>query len=325
METKYPIISIIVPVYNVEKYIRRCIQSIINQTYKDIEIILVNDGSTDMSKSICDEYKKKDSRIILINKENGGLSDARNAGIRKARGKYLAFVDSDDFIHEKMLEKMYDRIIYDDSDMAVCGYIEYFEEKTEKNRKYVYGKNGIITAEQYFESILNDENIGNYAWNKLYKKKLFDNVFFPKGQAFEDINTTYKLVLLSNKISVVNEALYYYQQRDNSISNLVNINHLRDQISAIIERNQIISTYYPNMQINCKQNELKFCIINFNQIAKKYRFGFEELIWYRNKIIGLRRNFNPKDLKYRISCFAIIRIPLLYSMLIFFNTHIRAN
>ena len=317
-----PIISIIVPVYNVEKYLHQCVQSILDQTIQNIEIILVNDGSTDMSSTICNEFKEKDHRIVVINKANGGLSDARNIGIKAAKGKYIAFVDSDDFIHKEMLKKMYQRIIIDGSDMAVCGYIQYYNN-VKKNEQYIYGKDEVICPAQFFGSILSDEKIGNYAWNKIYKKELFAEVTFPKGKAFEDINTTYKLVLLSDKISIINEALYYYRQRWNSISNSVNVDNLRNQIDAIVERNKTISSKFPYLMKKCKINELKFYVINYNQISKKYKYGFKELIWYRNNIIELSRYYKLNGTKYCLICFCIIRLPIIYSSLIYLIAHIK--
>lgn len=317
-----PIISIIVPVYNVEKYLCQCVQSILDQTFQNIEIILVNDGSTDMSASICNEFKEKDHRIVVINKENGGLSDARNVGIKVAKGRYIAFVDSDDFVHKEMLNKLYQRITIDGSDMAVCGYIQYYNN-VKRSEQYIYGRDEVISPARFFDSILSNEKIGNYAWNKLYKKELFAEITFPKGKAFEDINTTYKLVLLSDKISIINEALYYYRQRCNSISNSINVAYLRNQIDAIVERNKAISTKFPYLVKKCKINELKFYVINYNQISKKYKYDFKELVWYRNNIIELSRYYKSKGLKYRLICFCIIRLPFLYSSLIYLFAHIK--
>ena len=182
-------ISIIVPVYNVEKYLKKCIDSIINQTYKNIEIILVDDGSKDSSGRICDEYIEKDKRIVTIHKKNGGLSDARNEGIKKATGKYLSFIDSDDYIEENMIGNLYKSIIENDSDISTCAkIIEYSNKKIIKNNK----SNFCINNNEAMKRMLTFDEIDTSACDKLFKKDLFLNIKFPVGRYYEDIITKEK-------------------------------------------------------------------------------------------------------------------------------------
>lgn len=238
-----PTISIIVPVYKVEKYVEKCILSIISQTYKDLEIILVDDGSPDNCGRICDEYAEKDSRIRVIHKENGGLSDARNAGIDVAAGEYIMFVDSDDYITGNMVEILYNRIQSDNSDMALCSY-EWVDESgnaiAERIDESVI-KNECITSREALEKLCSDK--GWYyvtAWAKLYKKSLFSNIRFPKGRLHEDEFTTYKIIAKCNKISCVEDLMYKYVQRNASIMSSMSIERQLDAAEAFSERTEFL-------------------------------------------------------------------------------------
>lgn len=214
------LISIIVPVYNVQDYLEKCILSIINQTYKKLDIILVDDGSTDDSGIICDEYCKNDSRIRVIHQNNCGLSSARNAGIEIAYGDYIGFVDSDDYIDATMFEKLYFAAKKNNAQISICNY---FLINTE-NIKTKY-KNTIIHKEKVFNNTVAIEQMcrGNlfqfHAWNKLYKKELFIGTRFPLGKLFEDIFTTHKVMYKAEKVVVIPESLYFYVQRNGSILN----------------------------------------------------------------------------------------------------------
>lgn len=233
------LISVIVPIYNVENYLRKCVDSIINQTYKNLEIILVDDGSPDNCGKICNEYAQHDSRVKVIHKENGGLSDARNAGIDMAEGEYLAFVDSDDYIAEDMIEKLYKQLMKDNSDMSLCSF-KYFDESGDEILSRMDDspiKNEIITGEQAVNKLL--ENNPWYfvvACNKLYKKELFRGIRFPKGKIHEDEFVVHHLFYRCAKISCISEPLYHYLQRRNSISNgTVSVKRL-DLIEAMYDR-----------------------------------------------------------------------------------------
>ena len=216
-----PLISIIVPVYNVENYLKRCIESILNQTFWDFELILVNDGSTDKSGNICDEYSMIDNRVKIIHKENGGLSSARNTGIKLAKGKYIGFVDSDDYINNMMYEILYKFIEMNDADIAICNYKKVSDDSI-LNKEVNWSKIGvekfsnIEALEQIYE--MNGPQFVT-AWNKLYKKELFINCKYPEGKINEDEFIAHKLLYNSDLIIYVNEKLYYYYLRENSIMN----------------------------------------------------------------------------------------------------------
>lgn len=204
-------VSIIVPIYNVEEFLERCIESLLNQTLKEIEIILVNDGSPDNSQAIIDTYVEKyPHKVIGLMKKNGGLSDARNYGIPYAKGEYIGFVDSDDYVDITMYQKLYTKAIESDSEIVTCGY--YGIDESIENYRY-FQKGNMI---QYGKSLADNPKLlytnAPYAWNKLYKKDLFirTGILFPKGLIYEDIATIYPLMMYANRISKVDEALYYY-------------------------------------------------------------------------------------------------------------------
>ena len=226
------LISVIVPIYNVEKYLKNCIESILNQTYKNIEIILVDDGSPDNCGKICDEYSQKDKRIIVIHKENGGLSDARNKGLDIAKGKYVTFIDSDDFVEHNYIEYLYRAIKKYKTKIAQCNIY-----KVDRDNKII-GKIG------YDENSIKENNIilGDFliqnvvVWNKIYAIELFKNIRFPVGKIHEDEFTTYKLFYNTPKIVLINEYLYNYRQTDNSIiTKKFNIKRF-DLLDALEER-----------------------------------------------------------------------------------------
>lgn len=230
-------VSIIVPVYKVEKQLERCIRSILNQSFTNFELILVDDGSPDRCGEICDEYEKKDKRIKVIHKKNGGLSDARNAGLNIAKGKYIGFVDSDDIIHSEMYERMYNCITKYNVDIVQCKFrkfksiedINKFSNIKDANIEYYTSKEAII-------DMIDNNKINVNTWNKLYKRELFENERFPKGKIHEDEFLTYKLIYNSNKVAYINKELYYYYQNDNGIMNGSNLLKRLDRIEALEER-----------------------------------------------------------------------------------------
>ena len=212
------LISVIVPVYNVEKYLEKCLESIINQTYKNIEIILVDDGSTDKSKVICDEYKKKDERIVLIHKPNGGLSDARNEGIKLAKGKYITFVDSDDYLELEYIEYLYNLIKKCNCKISISSY--YIEN--EKKERIDMGKNykeKVLNTEEAISRMLCEEGFTVSACAKMYEKELFNDIKYPKNKLCEDNGTTYLLLEKCEKIAYGNLSKYIYIKRQESIMN----------------------------------------------------------------------------------------------------------
>ena len=237
------LISVIVPIYNVEKYLERCVNSILNQTYKNIEIILVDDGSPDKCPQICDEYKNMDSRVKVIHKENGGLSDARNYGLSIATGKYVSFVDSDDYIHEETYEKMIKALELQNADIVSCGINHVYDNKIES----INIEQKIYDDESAIENLIIGKNLNQTVWNKIYKKNVIDNILFEKGKINEDDFWTYKVFSNSKKIITLNDCLYYYVHRESSIMGQgYSIKNL-DGLEARYKQYEFMKDNYPNL------------------------------------------------------------------------------
>lgn len=239
-----PKISIIVPVYNVEQYLKHCINSILNQTFTEFELILVNDGSTDQSGNICEEYAKIDKRIKVIHKENEGQSSARNRGLEVAKGEYVGFVDSDDFIHEKMYELLYNNAKKNSSDVIVCEVIkgpgnQRFNKKDLVSQPSVQNFSNIDALNQLYTPF---DPMGkhNEGWvfpvNKLYKKYLFNDISFRVGRIYEDEFLIHKILHKCNVVSFIPSKLYYYVQRKNSTVNSPYSIRKLDRVYALKER-----------------------------------------------------------------------------------------
>ena len=229
-------ISVIVPVYKVEKYLPQCIESIQKQTYKELEIILVDDGSPDRSPQICDLYAQGDSRIKVIHQDNKGLSGARNAGLEIATGEYIGFVDSDDYIKENMYEVLYRALNSEKADMAICSY-EKVSEEGERLENISPIKNDVLGGYDILKKLT--ESKGWYyvtMWNRLYKKELFSQIRLPEGKNHEDEAVAHKIYLAAEKVVTIGEALYCYRNAENSImSNRTSIKRL-DGVEALYER-----------------------------------------------------------------------------------------
>ena len=247
---KEDLISIVIPVYKVEKYLDKCIKSIINQTYKNLEIIIVDDGSPDKCPQMCDEFAQKDKRIKVIHKENGGLSDARNAGIDIAKGKYITFVDSDDYITDDYVEYMYNLIKKYNTKMATCETQIVHIESDEKKQEQFQENIEVLTARDLFYKILFAQKSDVSAYSKLYETKLFDDIRYPKGVVYEDTATTYKLIEKCDKIATGNKKCYFYCARPNSISKMSGFN--KNEIDYIKNTDEMLK-YLQNKYVDLEQ------------------------------------------------------------------------
>ncbi|BCG58629.1 glycosyltransferase family 2 protein [Paenibacillus sp. URB8-2] len=238
-----PEISIIVPVYNVENYIHKCVDSILAQSFENFELILVDDGSPDNCPAICDQYAAKDPRVRVIHKPNGGLSDARNWGLNIAEGKYVGFVDSDDWIADDMYELLYHSLIENEADIAVCCHYEVVDGELFQINNYD-GYPRVLSNVEGLSELLMDVRIKNLAWDKLYKRELFRNVNYPVGVYYEDTPTTYKLFLQASKVSLVNIPKYYYFKRKESITGSKNLKKLQDKFYGAYEKYDKVRSQY---------------------------------------------------------------------------------
>lgn len=253
-----PIITIIVPVYNVEKYLDRCVKSILAQTFKDFELILVDDGSKDKSGEMCDIYSKTDSRIKVIHKKNGGLSSARNAGIEAAAGDYLGFVDSDDYIAADMYEVLYNNMIKEKADISICGRYDCYGGKKPKENRKCYN---VTNAEGAINLIL---QIGVSAWDKLYKKSFFEKIKFPINKTAEDAFIMIDLLMKCDKVVYTSDQKYYYFHRENSITTQLSCSNRFDDIEAWKKNYDLVNKYYPHLHnvIKCRLCESYFFVLD---------------------------------------------------------------
>ena len=245
-------ITVIVPVYNVENYLNKCLDSLINQTYKNLEIIVINDGSTDNSGEICQEYAQKDNRIIYIEQENGGLSDARNTGLERMTGSYVTFVDSDDWVEPNYVEVLHNKLIGYQADIAIGNYYSYNEDEA----MYYFHVNSESYYEKLYDNISIFENLYDVkqmksfslisAWGKLYKAELFDYIRFDKGKLGEDGYINQKLYLLVQKVIYINQGLYAYRQRSGSITKTWTEKWMHALVDAMSERITLLANMnYP--------------------------------------------------------------------------------
>lgn len=238
-----PLVSIIIPVYNADKYIDNCIKSVVDQTYSNLEIIIVDDGSTDQSQQKCFEWAQRDTRIYFIKKTNGGAADARNVGLKHSSGEYVMFIDSDDFIATNMIESLYNIIINSDSDIACGGFFRYCDNKI--YRIYNECINDIITFDRIslIKSLLNSK-IDCSACGKLYKKRIIGNLTFKIGRQNEDMLFLFNLYLNCNKITYTSTRYYYYRDTANSVTHVLSqrtMSLLKNclEIGEIVDRKSI--------------------------------------------------------------------------------------
>lgn len=273
------LISIIVPVYNVEQYLIKCVDSIINQTYTNIEIILVDDGSTDSSGFLCDSLSKKDPRILVYHKENGGLSSARNFGIEKVRGAYLGFIDSDDYIDPDMYETLYNLIKKDNSDVSMCGLYNIYANRRDEQVNEV--KTYLLNPEEAIKMVLDSKITSVTAVNKLYKKQIFNDLRYDFGKTSEDAFIIVRLLDKCKLISVTNERKYYYYHRYNSITKKpfseksldvidayrLNYTIVRDKYPKIIDsaKRRVVWSYFYVFDLLCVSKDRE----KYDKLAKK--------------------------------------------------------
>lgn len=236
-------VSMIVPVYQVEKYIAQCIESVLNQTFQDIELILVDDGSKDESGLICDSYAEKDDRILVIHTENNGAATARNVGLEHASGRYITFLDGDDYLAENMIARLYEVIEHSEYDMVVCDFQNLLPD--EKDNFIVHLKEQTVSGREVLEHLKNERNHGLWTtvWNKIYKREVLEHLRFPDGKYFEDEFFSNQLYLNSNQIHVIPDVLCYHRVLASSTMNTQKAENYLDLIDALRERLEIYLQY----------------------------------------------------------------------------------
>ncbi len=261
------LVSVVVPVYNVEEFLEVCVDSIRNQTYGLLEIILVDDGSTDYSGKMCDNYEIADNRIKVIHKENGGLSDARNTGLLAAGGEYICFIDSDDYIKQTMIEELLAVIRKTNAQVSICQFSDVYEEKikipNDENEEII-----VMTGKEAFKQFLMEEKKGFVtAWNKLYRTDLFKNgnIEYPVGKIHEDCFTTYQLYLKAETVVYLQKSLYFYRHRSGSIMKNTDIEKEYAIIDAYEDVLKLVNKEYKDL---IDAAEYRYLLSNLSVIKK---------------------------------------------------------
>lgn len=299
------LVSIIVPVYNVEQYLDKCVNSLVEQTYTNLEIILVDDGSKDRSGEICDLWAKKDNRIKVVHKKNGGASEARNKGLDMASGDIISFIDSDDYISIYFYERLINVMEDTNSDIVECGF-KMFKKEEMINDSYINNLNfkSFNTQEAMQELILN-QNLSTIVCNKIYKRHIIDKVRFKEGKGHEDDFYMYLVLDNAKKITKVNSELYYYLQReDSTMGKMYNLNRL-DAIEAKYERFKYIEKKYKDLTLLAKQDVLFGCMYSYQQLLRTKQIeeinkGKKILKQYINKILFTRSDYRELNIKNKI-------------------------
>ena len=263
-----PLISVIVPVYKVEPYLDRCVESIVNQTYKNLEIILVDDGSPDRCPEMCDAWAIKDSRIKVIHQSNGGLSDARNTGMAAATGELMGFVDSDDWISPDMYQLLYNRMLESDSDISACGVEMVFEDGSSSRMLTKLGE-CVLSTEDAMRAIIEESWLKQPVWYKLYRRETIQGIPFPAGKYHEDVFWSYQAVGRAKSVSVFDTACYFYTQRSSSIMGAGYSLKRLDNLEAKQERQAFVNCHFPELnQIVYK--DLFLSCMYAGQMTQKY-------------------------------------------------------
>lgn len=290
------LISVIVPIYKVEEYLEECIQCLIAQTYENLEIILVDDGSPDSCGEICDRWAQKDKRIRVIHKENGGLSDARNAGMKVAKGEWIGFVDSDDVVHPEMYERLLAMMKETNSDIGCCNLTRDLKSCNVSHKEDMAAKNcKIFSSVEALESLLRLETISVTVWNKLYKKESIGGLEFPKGKYHEDEFWTYLVLSRAKRVVYMDMPFYGYRERGESITTQKYTSRHLDFLDARSERLEYMEKHYPqfrrlertNIRFECirsmqlcfihmKGDELDSCRERINRIVKRYPLKYQD-------------------------------------------------
>ena len=308
------LISIIVPVYNVEQYLEKCVNSIVNQTYKNLEIILVDDGATDSSGKLCDELAKIDNRIKVYHKENGGLSDARNYGVERATGDYMGFVDSDDYIDAEMYEKLYEAIKKENVDVAECNLKIIYPEREELFTEQNYYN--VCTKQEYLEEYLKIEKIFGSACVRLIKSNIAKKLKFPVGKLYEDTYYAYDLIDMVDKYVIMDTSYYNYLMRENSITNTKFNPRILDLIEIVEEFHKMTYKSYPSLKeaADCRRMYAYFSVLNSILLEDEFKNNsyYPKIINYfkenyrtilKNKYINRNRKLSVILIKLNIDLY----------------------
>ncbi len=312
-------ISVIVPIYNIENHLSKCLYSILNQTYKDFELILVDDGSTDTSGAICDEFAEKDNRITVIHKENGGVSSARNEGLSYARGEYITFVDGDDFVNDRMLEILLKNAQEHNCDISCCQLQTVYDNGT-KTKSFA-NKSGVIPKEKIIENYFFDaftKEIMYSQCNKIFKKELLLNIYYKDYKYGEDILFVFEALSKSNGIYYDDYIGYLYLRReDSAMATKFNANRI-DYINAAREIEAICKKDFPFAYNNARKWVFLHSLNTCRNIST-YNLKKANIVWFSNEIQYLKDTYKSVNIpiKNKIDYFALRYFPVYFKLIIF--------
>ena len=271
---KKPLVSIIVPVYMVSNYLDRCIKSLVNQRFSNIEIILVDDGSPDNCAIICDEWTKKDTRITVIHKQNGGLSDARNYGMRLASGEFISFIDSDDYVSDDFIEILLSTALEHNSDIVECGYINFFERgDCDEYQDDLAVRD--FSASKGLSALIDENPFYQHVWDKIYKYSVIQGIQFEVGKQHEDVFWTYLIFGRAERITKINKTMYFYLQRESSIMGQGFSLRSLDFLEGKWNRLQYIKKFFPELVLQAKLDFFGSCMYLMQSVIK-YMSGSEK-------------------------------------------------
>lgn len=263
-----PLVSVIVPIYNVEKLLPRCLDSILSQTYRNLDVVLVDDGSPDGCAVICDNYAEKDSRFHVFHQKNGGVSNARNRGVAEAKGELIAFIDPDDYVEPDFIEFLYKLLVDNDADIAACGALEVYPSGRTQPQCEDTALH-IMDSREAMERMCYNDGFFITLWDKLFKASLFEGVKFPEGKLFEDTGTTYKLVHHAEKIAVCGELKYYYMISANASSITTSTFRMSklDYVEMADRMAQFIMENYEGLERAAKRKQMHACFSTLTQLV----------------------------------------------------------
>ncbi len=303
------LISVIIPVYKVEKYLDRCIESVVNQTYGKLEIILVDDGSPDGCPLICDEWAKRDQRVSVIHQENKGLGMARNLGLKIAKGEYLVFLDSDDYLSENAVEIFHSRMIVDHSDMAIGKHVDIYDDGTINDKFSAWINDGVVTNDDVFRKMGDDNRYTVSVWGKMFKRDLFEGVEFPTLKCGEDLWIFPYIIDKCKCISVVDEICYFYYQRVDSIVHQLTQDRLFDDISARIHFSRFL------MERGYSKSALKWFEISLSKaMSIRDKKKVEKLFKEKFSAVEIRTLLLSGNLSMKVKWICLY-VPVLFSII----------
>ena len=311
------LISVIIPVYNVEKFLPKCIESVVNQTYVNIEILLIDDGSTDSSGKICDNYAKLDQRITVVHQVNEGVSGARNNGMKLIHGNYVAIIDSDDFLDLRYIEVMYDLIKKEAADIVRCGHF-YSNEEGECfgdviDESYLCRK--VLDKKTAMQMLIEDCEIQSFTWDKLYRRNILEGIEFPAGRYNQDIAIMHRIFDKAEKVVWTNEKLYFYRQREGSILHSRGEKLNRDQMFAYEQRIDFLQKDYPELKEQMVIRYVNFCIACYCWAIKENKKNMQFDIFgklKKSKKEIMKKKYGDKKFRLKVFFSTCRLFPLVY-------------